>query len=381
MKKIIHITYENVYKNGILVAMVLKPAILIAEKFKINIIITSAVKEGEDNEIYHINKKKLTSKYVNVIEFKKTIGKNQSLFSFFSDIFSQIKFLSKNINSNDLIHARGYGGAFIASILKIINCNKWIFDIRGTLPEETVDVGKIKRLSLKYFLLKISELFFLRFSNHIIAVSKKMKLHFQKYTSNEITVIRNPTTLNNYPKRLKRNKIIKKIVYLGSFQNWHLPEQTFKIIKDISEILNNSVEIMVLTSDIEKANFFIENADMNCDVTIKTLSYDEIPSELVKNDLAFCLIKPTFSKSVCMPVKFNEYLAAGLFIITNRNIGDLEEIINKNSGLILDDINSSKNAKLIINNYNSIIDMSTAPKDLFWDKDALNILLELYNFK
>ena len=379
MKKIVHITYENVFRNGILIAMVLKPAIAIAEKYKVNIIITSAIKDGEDDDIYKSNKNNLKSAYVKVIEFKKTISKTQSINSFLNDVSNQIKFLSKEIRLTDIIHARGYGGAFIAAYLKFRFGFKWIFDIRGTLPEETVDVGKIKKFSFKFLLLKSAEFFFLKFSNEVIAVSNKMKIHFNKYTSKKISVIRNPATFSEYPKRTKRNTTPLNIVYLGSFQNWHLPNETIKIIKDLSYISKIPIKVTVITGDKFLANTYFKHIKINGSIEIKSMSYSLIPNELSKNDIGFCLIKPTFSKSVCMPVKFNEYLAAGVYVVVNKNIGDLEEITNGSNGIVLDDPNNTENAKLIWEKYSSKIDFEKIPEDLFWDKKGLSNLVELYN--
>ena len=118
---------------------------MLAEKYKIKITITSAIKEGEIDDIYITNKNKYISKYVDVIEFNKSINEKQSIISFFSDIYKQYLFLVKYVNRRDIVHARGYGGAFIATLIKIRLGNDWIFDIRGTLPEETVDLGKIRK--------------------------------------------------------------------------------------------------------------------------------------------------------------------------------------------------------------------------------------------
>ena len=44
-------------------------------------------------------------------------------------------------------------------------------------------------------------------------------------------------------------------------------------------------------------------------------------------DAGLAFIKPSLSKSASSPTKAAEYLAAGLPVITNRGIGDLDEII------------------------------------------------------
>jgi glycosyltransferase involved in cell wall biosynthesis len=44
-------------------------------------------------------------------------------------------------------------------------------------------------------------------------------------------------------------------------------------------------------------------------------------------DAGLAFIRPSFSKLASSPTKIAEYLAAGLPVITNTGIGDLEEII------------------------------------------------------
>src|SRR5262249_18772830 len=54
---------------------------------------------------------------------------------------------------------------------------------------------------------------------------------------------------------------------------------------------------------------------------------EEMPAHLSSADLGVHLIRPGFSMVANSPTKFGEYLACGLPIMTNRGIGDCDELI------------------------------------------------------
>src|SRR5207253_3783828 len=68
-----------------------------------------------------------------------------------------------------------------------------------------------------------------------------------------------------------------------------------------------------------------------------TVKPEEIPNYLGAADLAVAFIKPCYSKISSSPTKIGEYLAAGLPFITNRGIGDIDELVEQNQvGALVD---------------------------------------------
>jgi hypothetical protein len=340
--KVLYITYENVYKTAILQAMVVKPLDLMSKKYGIDFIITSSKKPFENDDIYESNKKYVQEKTnLKIREFEKKLTNKQSILMFLRDIIPMIKYCIREAKSCDLIHCRSYGGAMIGLVVSLATNKPFIFDMRGVLPEETVDVGKISKNSMKYKLMKFAEKILIKKASYVFTVSEKfndyIKLNFNK---NNTINIYNPTDFNAYYK-LPRNGGKVNFIYSGSMQVWHLPELTIKYFLEIQKIYGNKVYLYFCTNDKGKAETIFKKLNVpKYSYEINTVPFHKMPEYYAKADVAFCLIKESFSKSVCFPVKFSEYIASNLFVVANRNIGDIDTIIEKhNCGMAFNNIN------------------------------------------
>jgi len=55
-----------------------------------------------------------------------------------------------------------------------------------------------------------------------------------------------------------------------------------------------------------------------------------VAEHLAAADMAFCFIKPGFSKLSSSPTKIGEFLASGLPVLCNAGIGDTDELLVEN---------------------------------------------------
>jgi hypothetical protein len=70
--------------------------------------------------------------------------------------------------------------------------------------------------------------------------------------------------------------------------------------------------------------------DLGVDMTrviLRSAEPSEIPRFLSTADIGISFIKPTYSKQSSSPTKIAEYLAAGLPVMTNAGVGDLDSLI------------------------------------------------------
>lgn len=346
--KILYITYENVFRTGILQAMVIKPLSLMTKEYNIEFTITSIYKTHEKDPIYQKNKDNNLKNYpnLNIVEFKKSLNENHSVTNLIKDFIPIIKFSVKASRNHDLLHCRAYGGALVGLITNKITKVPYIFDMRGTLPEESVEMGKISSKSLKYRLLKLFEEIMIRNASYVFTVSNKFKEYIiQEYNHSNVVNINNPTDFSAYSTKKNFNKPIT-MIYSGSMQVWHAPKVTIDYFKKIYEELNRNVYLIFCTNNKEEAKSHFQKSGLpDSAYEINSVPFDEMPYYYQRAHIAFCFIKNSFSKSVCFPVKFSEYIASELFVMTNKNIGDLEEIVeNYNCGFAvnnLDDIDKN----------------------------------------
>ncbi len=374
MIKVLYINYENLFKTAILQGMVVKPLDIMSKKYDIDFTVTSAYKNFEKDKIYHLNKNYVESNTdINVIEFEKKLTSKQSIFTFIKDIIPILSFSIKRAKEVDIIHCRSYGGAVIGYIASKFSGKPFIFDMRGTLPEETVDVGKIKKNSLKFKIMKFAEKFLIKNANYVFTVSNK----FNEYVKNNfkkknVININNPTDFSVY-KPSKKNKDKISFIYSGSLQKWHVPELVIQYFDRVQKKYGDKVFLNFCTNDLNEAKKIFKkyNVDRSSYV-IKNVPYYEIGREYSNSDIGFCLIKESFSKSVCFPVKFSEYIASNIFVIGNENIGDIPEIITKyKCGIVLDNIyNIEKN----INSIYDLVDKMLNEKLISYDRNQLKFL-------
>jgi hypothetical protein len=339
--KVLYITYENLYKTAILQAMVVKPLTLMSEKYDIDFTITSSMKSFEKDDIYISNKNNVEQNTnLGVVEFEKNLTPKTSVFTFIKDILPMIKYSIREAKKSDIIHCRSYGGAMIGFIASIFSGKPFIFDMRGVMPEEIVDMGRMSQKSFKYKLMKFAEKVLIKQSAYVLTVSEKFNDYIYKEFNKVNTVnINNPTDFDKYFKvNRKDNKV--NFIYSGSMQIWHLPELTIEYFSKIEKKFGEKVYFYFCTNDTGKAEQIFEkfNVPKNS-YTINTVPFENMPEYYAQADIAFCLIKESFSKSVCFPVKFSEYIASNLYTIGNRNIGDIDKIIETyKCGIVLEDL-------------------------------------------
>jgi glycosyltransferase involved in cell wall biosynthesis len=69
---------------------------------------------------------------------------------------------------------------------------------------------------------------------------------------------------------------------------------------------------------------------------VEKVEYCKVKSELINATFGVSLRKPDMVSRVSAPIKFAEYLSAGLPVILHEGIGDTEQIIKKyNVGVII----------------------------------------------
>jgi len=375
--KVLYITYENVFRTGILQAMVIKPLLLMSDKYNIHFTLTSTMKKFENDEIYRKNKlnfENLKVEKINISEFEKNLSNKLSVFTFVKDMFPMVKFAINEAKSSDVIHCRSYGGALIGLIASMVNNTPYIFDMRGCLPEETVEIGKIGSKSVKFKLLKFIEKILIKKAAHVFTVSNKFNDYIKNsFNKEKCSNINNPTDFNIYFHEKRNNRRIN-FIYSGSMKIWHLPKLTIKYFSKIVEKYGDKVYLYFCSNDnVTQAKKIFEQYNVpQTNYEIKNVPYNDMPKYYAKVDIAFCFAKNLFSRSICFPVKFSEYIASELFILSNKGIGDLADIIEKHKcGLAFDNLNDIDNN---IKEISKIIDKLSKNDYITCNKYNLNYL-------
>lgn len=304
-------------------------------------------KEIDKNLIEEIKKK--FSPRINYIQVK--IDKEGIYPKWFNFIWRSTKVCKRIVQQYNihLIHARSFFPALNAVLTKYL-CKrslKIIYDNRGLYIDEHIYNGRIKENSIKEIVFRWLEKVILKKCDFIVVVSKKFRSYLlnlriipDQLIKNKIEVIPNRTRIIYTEAEILKNKLTKKeiieCVYSGSLANWQgthffydlleslikvIPEIRFKILSYENNLLQNSAW--------QKRG--LENV-----VRRMSLPQEDVISELVKSNFGILLRPKHILSNVCSPIKFAEYLAAGLPILLNEDIGDTGEILLKHKvGVII----------------------------------------------
>lgn len=267
------------------------------------------------------------------------------IFSTIHQIYSSYRELRNIIKEQNIgvIHARSLIPTVIALILKRKMNVKVIYDIRGFQINEKTEVGRIKKDSILFKVLKYIEHYAYRKSDSVVTLTYASVPYISQFAKKEdISVI--PTCANKdlfkritdaekeqFKKELGYNITDTILLHAGAVSNWYDFDNELKIVYKLMEE-NPTLHYLILNkSEHDFISKKIEEYKIDKE-RLKVIEVDfyEMYKYLNIADASIFIIKPTFSKTASAPTKFAENLACGLYSITNNGIGDMNKFFKEN---------------------------------------------------
>jgi len=256
-----------------------------------------------------------------------------------------------------VVHSRGYVPLPIALVCKLFCRTKLVFDVRGLMAEEYVDAGHWKQGSLPYRATKWFERLAFRHADAVIVLTRRiaeiLRSEFPTLQRTPVYVIPCCVDVESYPIGTDRLALRRELgivgspvlAYVGSLGTWYMGREMVRFFKRVQQS-EPQATFLVLTQYPELAReMFHEQKIAPERYVLKTVASSEVPRWLSAADFAVAFIKPCYSKISSSPTKVGEYLAAGLPFVTNRGIGDLEELLTNNpAGALVDSFEDSQYA-------------------------------------
>lgn len=224
---------------------------------------------------------------------------------------------------------------------------KVIFDMRGLLPEETL-LRKDNKLQFK--LLSLLEAIGAKYADRIVVVSnsfKEVMLKRRKVPGSKIIVI--PTFSANSIKGSPSADVpdLRKgrfgpddtlVVYSGAYEKWQCAEEVISFFSTLHQHLP-SARFVVLSKNINEFEALLKQ---NFDGTlfyIGNARNEDLHFYLQQCDYGILFRKPHIINEVAAPIKFKDYLSAGLPVLTTNGIGDYSQYIRDyNLGFIIESL-------------------------------------------
>lgn len=217
---------------------------------------------------------------------------------------------------------------------------KLLYDNRGVFIEEEIEKGHWSRDSVKVLLFKFLEKQLIHRCNHIIVVSRVFKQYLtQKFIllmpdlEKKITIINNKTKLlpPDISLNIESYKNSDKIfaIYSGSGAIWQNIAELSKLIQ-IAEERFPELYFKVISYDLVSILEQFKSYSINKDrVEFVQAASVEVQKLLIAGNFGVLLRNNNLINKVSSPLKFAEYLAAGLPVLVSRGVGDTEDIIQK----------------------------------------------------
>jgi len=119
------------------------------------------------------------------------------------------------------------------------------------------------------------------------------------------------------------------VAYNGSMHPWQEPDDLVRAFESCRRARANS-HFLVLTMWPEVAQRVLTaHAVSSHEATVLKLSHDEVALTLPAADAGLLLRRPSPVNKVACPIKFAEYVACGVPVITSRGIGDLDGLVTR----------------------------------------------------
>ena len=333
-------------------------------------LITFEKKGGPNNDILFYDADYLRDKFNrsgikwHPLNYHKRPLTISTLYDILVGIFHSIFILiAKNI---DFIHAQtAVGGAIAVCVAKAFK-KKFIYDINGLLAEEYADAGIWNRKSIVFKMVRGFEKYIIFNADGIIPLSKRFAetiregkyIPYKKMNWN-LQVIPSHVDTNRFKCEISRDIELQErynlkgkfvIIYVGSVGTWYMFSEMLDFFNVAKKLIPEAI-FLILThthKDIVRYHAYTKGIRERNIIITEVLPH-EVPRYLSVADSGIFFIKSTFSKQACSPIKLGEYLASGLPVVINSNVGDTDILVKStNTGVVIDrfEENAYKDAAL-----------------------------------
>lgn len=253
-------------------------------------------------------------------------------------------------NHIDVVHGRSHVGAAVAVCLKWLLGPRVVFDMRGLLAEEYVDAGLWREGGYLYRLTKAIERVLLAKSDALVLLTQRVRQWLLDREAGEnkqspVAVIPCCVDLRRFDvdpaqaQRVRKNLGLDGhpvMVYAGKVGGWYMTREMIDFFRVAGRYLPG-LRFLVLTQSavsMIKAQFARENISQRL-YRCLSVSPRDLPAYLSAADFAISFIRPSLSKIASSPTKMAEYLAAGLPVVYNAGIGDLDGLQSDRVGVLV----------------------------------------------
>ena len=264
------------------------------------------------------------------------------------------------------VHARAHVPAAMGLALKYLLGARLLFDIRGLMAEEYEDAGRWARDGLPWRAAKRIESWAIARADGIVLLTDRARrvLFDPGYTpapGPEAAIGRAPTQpqlgtpievipccadLSLIESQAGERDAMRArlglegktvLVYVGKFGGWYLQDKMADFFASARHEIEN-LHFLILTQserELIEGELQRHGVPAGC-FTVTQARHEDVGKYLAASDIALSFIEAAPSKIASSPTKIGEYLAAGLPVVCNPGVGDVDLMMDEfNTGVVV----------------------------------------------
>jgi glycosyltransferase involved in cell wall biosynthesis len=251
----------------------------------------------------------------------------------------------------DILHGRVHVPTLMGALGRKLSRKKpkLLFDIRGFFPEEYTDAGVWPENGLLYQMAKRVEHWLMKESDGFVVLTERARQRlFPESASTGFDTLNRPvevipccvdferrfTGVRQDERQVTRRELGLNdrlvVTHVGALGGLYLNKELADFLKEARHI-DPSVFAMFLTqSDTEQIIPLLkERGFAESDYIVRRVPSGEIPRYLAASDIGLSFVKATYATISRSPTKIPEYLAAGVPIIANCGVGDVDTLVGE----------------------------------------------------
>lgn len=257
------------------------------------------------------------------------------------------------------VHARGHSAAQVGLLLKRLFGLKLIFDFRGLWVDERVDKGSWNlayahhRCQYRYF--KRMERKLLQSTDQLIVLTEAVVPEVRRLgasLSQGVTVIPCCADFDYFPliTYYRRQQARAEfdipnsacvLGYLGSTGLMYRIDRLFRLFEMAVDF--NDSYLLVITPDVSHLRSLMAlhlPVELHERVRVVSASRSQVPHFIAAMDVLVSFIQPSYARIAASPTKLAECFAAGIPVICNSDVGDVEAQVRALGAGHIVDLNS-----------------------------------------
>lgn len=274
-----------------------------------------------------------------------------TLFDIFAGALAALELVQRH--RIDVIHARAHVPMAMALIVRRFTRCFLIFDVRGLMAEEYVDAGVWAKDSLKFKAIKRLERAGIKAADQIVVLTRAMRdwlVTESNVSADKIEVIPCCVDFARYSGAECVNESNGgrfEIVYAGSVIGLYMLEEMAAFFNALRVHEPRAFFRVLTMSPADQVSARLRASGMKPeDFWIGEVPAQEVPHYLRRARLGISFRKPTFSQIAASPTKIPEYLAAGLPVVSNAGIGDIDRLLeSERVGVVVQDFTATELAR------------------------------------